>query len=94
MVVPTEATWSNQVDNKREWGKNIKKQPGANWQQRTGHLTQMEVAVKQATWKSLLDNFYLEGATRNLKGDDEAYKYASRNALVGILVLVQFFDLD
>jgi hypothetical protein len=38
------------------------------------HMTPMEVAVKRATLKLLLDNLYLEGATRNLTGDYEAYK--------------------
>jgi hypothetical protein len=52
------------------------------------------VAVKWATWKSLLDNLYIEGETQNLKGDDEAYTYASQNALGDTLMIAQFFDSD
>jgi hypothetical protein len=55
-------------------GANIKKQPGANGQQNMGRWTPMEVAVKRTTWKSLLDNMYLEGAAQNIKGDGDAYK--------------------
>jgi hypothetical protein len=51
----------------------------------------MEIAVKRTTWKSLLDNMYFNSATRDLKGDDEAYKFASRNALGGLLVFTRFF---
>jgi hypothetical protein len=32
----------------------------------------MGIAVKCATWKSLLNNMYLDSATRDLKGEDEA----------------------
>jgi hypothetical protein len=39
LVVPMDATWSNQVDNKQTWGTIIKKQPGVNEQKKTGHLT-------------------------------------------------------
>jgi hypothetical protein len=90
LVVPMEATWWNRVDNKWAWSTIIKKQPGANGHHKMSHLTPPEVAVKRATYKSLLNNMYLEGATRNLKGDDEAYKYASRNTLEGILVYAHF----
>jgi hypothetical protein len=54
----------------------------------------MEIAVKRATWKSLLDNLYLDNATSDLKGEDEAYKFASRNALGRILVFAPFFNLE
>jgi hypothetical protein len=94
MVVPVEAMWLTQVDNKWAWGTIIKKQPGGNGQQRTGHLTPTEADVKWGIWKSLLKNLYLEGATRNHKGYNEAYKYASRNALGGILVFACFFYSD
>jgi hypothetical protein len=52
----------------------------------------MDIAVKRTTWKSLLDNLYPDSATHDLKGEDKAYKFASRNALGGILVLAHFFD--
>jgi hypothetical protein len=92
LVVPVEATWSTQVDNKRVWGTITKKQPGGNRQQRTYHLMPPEVAVKWATWKTLLNNLYLEGATHNLKGEHDAYTYTSPNALGCIKVLARFFD--
>jgi hypothetical protein len=92
LVIPAEATWSTEYGTKRAWGTSITKQPGGNSQQKTGHLTPMEIAVKRATWKSLLDNLYLNGATRDLKGEDEAYKFASRNALGKLLVFTCFFD--
>jgi hypothetical protein len=62
--------------------------------QKTGHLTTMEIAVKRATWKSLLENMYLDSATRDLKGEDEAHKFASRRALGGLLVFARFFDRE
>jgi hypothetical protein len=34
---------------------------------------------------------FLDGATRDIKGEDEAYKFASRNTL-GLLVFTRFFD--
>jgi hypothetical protein len=82
LAIPAEAMWPTEYDTKRAWGTSIKKQPGENGQQKTGHLTAMEIAVKCATWKYLLDN----------QGEDEAYKFASRNALGGILVFARFFD--
>jgi hypothetical protein len=94
LVIPVEATWSTEYGTKRAWGTNIMKQPGGNGQHQTSHLTTMEIAVKRATWKSLLDNLYLDGAIRDLKGEGEAYKFASRNAPGGILVFSRFFDPD
>jgi hypothetical protein len=35
---------------------------------------------------------FLDGATRDIKGEDEAYKFASCNALGGLLVFACFFD--
>jgi hypothetical protein len=35
---------------------------------------------------------YLNGATRDVQGEDGAYKFASPNALGGILVLTRFFE--
>jgi hypothetical protein len=90
MVVQAEAKWSTQVDNKQVWDTIIKMQPGGNGHQGKGHMQPMEIAVKWETWKSLLDNLYLEGATHNLKGEDEAYKHASHNALGGILMFTTF----
>jgi hypothetical protein len=52
----------------------------------------MEVAVQLASLKSLLENMCLKAATRNLKGDDDVYKPASRNTLGGLLVHIRFFD--
>jgi hypothetical protein len=52
----------------------------------------MEIVVKCATLKSLLDNLYLDHATHNLKGEDQAQNIASRNTLGGILVFTSFFD--
>jgi hypothetical protein len=48
--------------------------------------------MQRATCKSLLDNLYLNSATRDLKEDDEVYTFSSRNALGGILVFTCFFD--
>jgi hypothetical protein len=55
-------------------------------------LTTTEINVKRATWKSLINNLYLDHATHDLKGEDEAYKFASRNAIGGILLFASFFD--
>jgi hypothetical protein len=74
---PAEATWSSEHGTKRAWGTNILKQPGGNEQRKSGHLTPTEIAVKCANWKSLLDNMFLDGATRDIKGEDEAYKLTS-----------------
>jgi hypothetical protein len=60
----------------------------------TGHLNTMEISITRATWKSLLDNLYLDKATHNLKQEDEAYKFGSRNPLGGILVFARFFELE
>jgi hypothetical protein len=92
MAIPADATWSAQFDNKRAWGTSIKNQPGGDGQQNTGHVRQTEISIKCAKWKSLLNNLYLDSATRNMKGEDEAYKFASRNTLGGILVSARFFD--
>jgi hypothetical protein len=35
---------------------------------------------------------YLDGATCDLKGEDEADKFTSRNALGGLLVFTRFFN--
>jgi hypothetical protein len=35
---------------------------------------------------------FLDGATRDIKGEDEAYKFASLNTLGGLLVFARFFD--
>jgi hypothetical protein len=47
--------------------------------------------LKRGNWKSLLDNMFLDGATRDVKGGGEAYKLASRNTLGGQLVFARFF---
>jgi hypothetical protein len=86
--------WSTEYDTKCVWGTIIKNQHGGNGKQKTGHLTTTEIAVKGATWKSLLDNLYLDSATRDLKGEDEAYKFASRNDLGGLLVFTHLFNLE
>jgi hypothetical protein len=93
-VIHAEATWSIEHGAKRAWGTKILRQPGGKVQQKTGHLTTTEITVKRATWKSLLNNVYLDSATRDLKGDDEAYKFTSRNALWGFLVFTRFFDKE
>jgi hypothetical protein len=92
VVIPAEAMWSTEYGTKCAWGTSIMSQPGGNDQQKTGHLTPMEIAVKRATWKSLINNLYLDGATHDLKGEDEAYKFASWNALGGLLVFTRFFQ--
>jgi hypothetical protein len=92
LAIPAEATWSAEYDTKRAQGTSIKKQPGGG-QQKTGRLT-MEIAIKLTTWKSLIDNLYLDNATHDLKGEEEAYKFAYRNALGGILVFTRFFNLE
>jgi hypothetical protein len=94
LVIPAEATWSTEYGMKCARGTSIKKQSGGNGQQKTGYLTPTDIAIKRATWKSLFDNLYLNSATRDLKGKDEAYKFASRNALGGLLVFTRFFDLE
>jgi hypothetical protein len=48
--------------------------------------------MKRATWKSLLENLYLVSATRDLKGEEEAYTFNYRNNLGGIMMLASFFD--
>jgi hypothetical protein len=93
-VIPAEATWPSEHGAKRAWGTNILKQPGGNDQRKSVHLTPTEIVVKRATWKSLLDNMYIDGATRDVKGEDEAYKFASQNALGGLLVFTHFFDKE
>jgi hypothetical protein len=35
---------------------------------------------------------FLDGATRDTKGEDEAYKFTSHNALGGLLVFTRLFD--
>jgi hypothetical protein len=82
------------VDNKRAWGTNIKKQPAVNRHHAKGRWKPTEVAVERVTWKLLINNMYLEGTTRNLKGDDDAYKHAYCNALGGILVHALPFDSE
>jgi hypothetical protein len=94
LVIPAEAMWSTEHGAKRAWGTNILRQPGGNGQQNMGHPTPMEIAVKCATWKLLLNNMYLDSATRDLKGEDEAYTFASWNALGGLLVFARFFDTE
>jgi hypothetical protein len=37
---------------------------------------------------------YIDGATRNIKWEDEAYKFTPRNALGGLLVFIRFFDKE
>jgi hypothetical protein len=77
------------------------KQPGGGSQENTGLLTPteialergpMEITVERGTWKSLLDNMHFDDATHDLKGVDEAYNFASRNALGEILVFTRFLD--
>jgi hypothetical protein len=48
--------------------------------------------VKHANWKPLIDNMFLDRATRDIEGEDEAYNFASRNTLGGLLVFACFFD--
>jgi hypothetical protein len=81
LAILVEATWSSEHSTKRSWGKHILKQHGGNYQRKSGHLTPTEIAVKRANWKSLIDNMFLDGATRDIKGEEEAYKFDSRNAL-------------
>jgi hypothetical protein len=84
--------WSTEYNAKHAWGTSIKKQPGGGGQKKTGHLNTTDTSIKRATWKSLLDNLYLDSATHDLKGEDDAYEFTSRNALGGLLVLASFFD--
>jgi hypothetical protein len=37
---------------------------------------------------------YLNSATMDIKGEDEAYKFTSRNALRGLLIFTCFFDKE
>jgi hypothetical protein len=92
LVIPAEATWSSKHGDKRAWEKKILKQPGGNEERKSGHLIPTEIAGKCANWKSLLDNIFLDGATRDIKGEDETYKLACHNALGGLLVFTHFFD--
>jgi hypothetical protein len=92
LVIPAEATWSSEHGAERAWGTHILKQPGGNEQQKAGHLNPTETAVKCANWKSLIDNMFFDGTTKDIKGEDEAYKFASRNALGDLLVFTRFFD--
>jgi hypothetical protein len=94
LIVPNESTWSNQVDNKRARGTNIKKHPGANRLQKTGHRSNTEVAVHQANWKTLLCTMYLNATTRNPNGEDETYKYAPHDALGGLLMHARFYNIE
>jgi hypothetical protein len=89
LVIPAEAMWSTEYGTKHACGTRIMKQPGDTGQKKTGHLTPMEIAVK-----CLLDNPYIDGATRDLKVEYEAYKFTSWNALGGILVFTRFTDLE
>jgi hypothetical protein len=94
LVIPVEVMWTMEHGAKRAWGTKKLRQPGRNGQHRTGHLTPTEIAVKHATWMSLLDNMHLDSATQDLKGYDEAYKFASRNALGGLLVFTRLFNKE
>jgi hypothetical protein len=59
-----------------------------------GHRLKTEVAVQQATWKTLLDMMHPDAVAHNINGEDEADKYATRNALGGLLVHTRFFDIE
>jgi hypothetical protein len=72
LIIPYKATWLKQVDNKRDWETIIMEKPGAKMLKKTGHKLKTEVAVHRATCNTILDTMYLDTATQNLKGEDEA----------------------